>query len=602
MKRRLPAGSGRLRAAALPPTFVAPGSPDRSYYGRMAWLDSFFDSFHRHRPVDATFFGIHENDHRLPDLSEDGAGDQLAEMRALLEAAPADRAARPAAFARDPAALPVGAPLTAEAIDTRLARGFLRIQIAEVESDRFWRGNPCVYTGEAVFGAMSLFLSDHAPFGERVEAATERLARVADLLAQGRANVRRSRPAWTERALRECEGARLFLTEGIDLLRRGQGAAGERLARAGAHAAAAFAEFRHYLETELRRRSDLEYGCGEEMLELFLRDGHFLEQGANTILQEAQSRLADWQSDLERRAGALGGRDRSDVLDRLASLHPPAEHFHARFQETWTAMRTAAESHELLSWPEFPIRFVPQPAWARAAAPHLYFLPYRAPAAFRRPPVHSLLVPPLDAAQSPSAQEAVLRANNDSVIKLNYIIHHAGIGHHVQNWHAYRSASRIGRVAAVDCALRIAMFCGGTMAEGWACYATDLMAEIGAFTPLEEFAHALTNLRMCARAIVDVKLHTHDFTFDEAITYYETTVGMSHDAATAEAVKNSMFPGTALMYFVGTEAIHALRREMRALRGDRFSLRAFHDEFLSWGSIPVRLIGDAMRRGAQRAE
>ena len=79
------------------------------------------------------------------------------------------------------------------------------------------------------------------------------------------------------------------------------------------------------------------------------------------------------------------------------------------------------------------------------------------------------------AANSLRDTEELLQATNDSVIKLNHVIHHGSIGHHVQNWHAFRSASRIGQVAAVDCASRIAMFCGGTMAEGWACYATDLM-------------------------------------------------------------------------------------------------------------------------------
>jgi uncharacterized protein (DUF885 family) len=268
----------------------------------------------------------------------------------------------------------------------------------------------------------------------------------------------------------------------------------------------------------------------------------------------------------------------------------------------WDAMRDAAEAHALLTWPEFPIRFTPQPAWVRTAAPYLYFLPYRAPAAFQRPDVHHLLVPPLPPAQSPSAQESVLRANNDSVIKLNHIIHHGGMGHHVQNWHAYRSASRIGRVAAVDGASRIAMFCGGTMAEGWACYATDLMADIGVLTPHEQFAHLQSKLRACARAVVDVKLHTGRFTFAQAVAYYTTNAGLPPPAATREVVRNSMFPGTALMYHVGTEAIHQLRHELGVLRGNRFSLRAFHDEYLSWGSIPVRLIGDAMKRPVPRAE
>ena len=54
-----------------------------------------------------------------------------------------------------------------------------------------------------------------------------------------------------------------------------------------------------------------------------------------------------------------------------------------------------------------------------------------------------------------------------------------------------------------------------------------------------------------------------------------------------------MFPATALMYLVGTDAIHRLRRELAARPG--FTLAAFHDRLLSCGSIPVSLAAAALR-------
>ena len=48
----------------------------------------------------------------------------------------------------------------------------------------------------------------------------------------------------------------------------------------------------------------------------------------------------------------------------------------------------------------------------------------------------------------------------------------------------------------------------------------------------------------------------------ETAAFYTETVGMSEDAARGEAVKNSLFPGTALMYLLGTDQIHDLRQEM----------------------------------------
>jgi uncharacterized protein (DUF885 family) len=191
-------------------------------------------------------------------------------------------------------------------------------------------------------------------------------------------------------------------------------------------------------------------------------------------------------------------------------------------------------------------------------------------------------------------QQRRLRANNTSVIKLNHVVHHGAIGHHVQNYYAYHGPSEIGRVAAIDCASRIGMFLGGTMAEGWACYATDLMDDAGFFTPEESVAQQHTRARLLARAMVDIGLHEGSLSFDAAAAFYHDAIGMTPETARAETCKNSMFPGTALMYWLGTEELHQLRRERERREGAAFSLRGFHDQVLQYGSIPVPLIAELM--------
>jgi uncharacterized protein (DUF885 family) len=199
-------------------------------------------------------------------------------------------------------------------------------------------------------------------------------------------------------------------------------------------------------------------------------------------------------------------------------------------------------------------------------------------------------------------QEIMLRIVNDSVIKSNHVIHHGSIGHHIQNWNAYRSASRIGQIAATDCASRLAMFCAGTMAEGWAVYVGNLMAEAGFLTPLEEYAGVQSRLRMCARAVVDIKLHRGEFTLEQAAGYYQSQGGMNSDFAFHEAVKNSMFPGAAMMYLFGSDRIKNFREEMAFLMGAEFNLREFHDKFLSYGSVPVDLVCKDMKRTMNHAK
>lgn len=544
-----------------------------------AWLDEFFASYYRRRPVNATFIGVHAHDGRLPDFSPHGVGDTVAEMDTLL--------ARLRALPSEPMSC-------SEALDRRLAEGFLRIQLWEYQSEHFHRGNPCVYTGEAVFGVIVLFLRPFAPIRERVDSAVARLASIPAYLAQGRDNVRGAPGAWIDRAVRECTGARAFFGVGIDILIRDAGITDPRVRAAADTAAAAFAEFQHYLEVDLRPRAALMSGCGGEAFELLLRHGHFLEEDAAAVAAGAREQMAAGEAYLAAHAADFGAPTWREALADLAGRHPAADEYYGRYTEVWTAARAAAEAHGLVTWPDYPIRYVPQPDWARGVAPHLYFLPYRSPAPFDRLPVVEYLVTPIEAGTAPSEQARLLRATNDSVIKLNHVIHHGGLGHHVQNWYAFRAASRIGQMAAVDCASRIAMFCGGTMAEGWACYATDLMAEVGFLEPLEHFALHHARLRMAARALVDVSLHHGIFTLDDAVSLYRDRVGMTPEAAHAEAVKNSMFPGAALMYRAGTDLIHRLRRDLAARPG--FDLRAFHDRVLSYGSVPVPLICAAMRQ------
>ena len=546
------------------------------------WLDDFFDSYYRHRPVNATFIGMHDYDTRLPDYSESGIDDNLTDMQSLLE--------RANALTPEPLTL-------AQRTDKRLCEGFLQIQNWEYEGDHGVRGNPGLYIGEAVFGVLAAFLSDYASHADRVAVAGERLHAIPDLLQQGQDNIKAAPAMWVEHAMTECRGALAFLENGA--LLAAQPNLSSSYEKGVDKAAKAFTKFGSFLDQLLETQTTEHYACGEEVLSLHLRGAHCLAEDADEIVRYAESQLLAASRYLDDHCADFDAASRDEVLSELREKHPARDKYYERYQDVWDDIRRIAEEKELVTWPDFPIRYVPQPEWARAAAQDLYFLFYRSPAAFGRPPVHEYLVTPIDEGMPDEVQQQLLKANNDSAIKLNHVVHHGGIGHHVQNWHAFRSASRVGQIAAVDCASRIAMNCGGTMAEGWACYATDLMAEMGALSAHEAYAEQQTRTRMCARAIVDIGLHQGRFSFEQAVDFYMQNAGMNKGGATYEATRNSMYPGSAVMYLVGCDAIHELRAELSGIQGDRFKLRDFHDKFLSYGSIPVALIAEAMLEEAR---
>ncbi|MEO8680019.1 MAG: DUF885 family protein [Vicinamibacterales bacterium] len=529
-----------------------------------AALDHFFDRCYQRRPVTATFTGVHAHDHELPDWSPAGLAGAVEEMRALrqeLDAAGrvADNLVR--VFPDD--------------VDLALADAFLEIQIAEHEGPHFYRGNPALWTGEAIFSIVSLVTRDFAPIDERLTAAVARLRAIPAFLASAHRTLGDAPDAWTAKARQECEAAEILFGRSLPGWIPGSGAS-PAVARAAvaecATARSAFAAFAVWLRDTLPRADASRYSAPTPMLELLVRRGHWWPGSLSTLLEEALAAL----DDATVRLVEMGW---PEAQAQIASRQASPEAYLSSFADTWTRAREAAVSRDLLTWPDAPIRFVPIPAHTREAAPLLYYLSYRSPAAFDRLPIHDYVVPP---------------AANDSAITLNHVIHHGGIGHHVQNWNAYRSASRIGQVAAIDAASRIAMFSGGSLAEGWACYVCDLMEEIGFLSPLDRVAQQHTRVRLLARAVVDLSLHAGQMTLEAAARFYESRGMMPAAPARAEAVKNSMFPGAAVMYWLGARAIHDLCRTVAAREGKAFSLKRFHDRLLSYGAIPAPLIARLM--------
>ncbi|RIK36790.1 MAG: hypothetical protein DCC58_18845, partial [Chloroflexi bacterium] len=450
--------------------------------------------------------------------------------------------------------------------------------------------------GEAVFSIISLFLRDYAPIRERAEAATERMLAIPELLRQGSANLKRAPRAWVEKGINECTGAIALLTEGVDILFERHGVNDPAFFSAARVAREGFRIFKHDLQERLLATAHDHYACGAEAFDMLLRTGHCLEMDGAAVEAYARARLEEARRNLAAMAEQIEpGTPAEQLLARLQDDHPAQPDYYPAFQAEFDAARTYAIERELLTWPDYPIVFEPIPDWARAAQPYLYFLFYRAPAPFDPHVVQRYLMTPVEPDMPAEEQMRRLRATNRSQIRLNHIIHHGGIGHHVQNWWAYRAESRIARVAAVDCALRIAMLCGGTMAEGWACYAVDLMGEQGYFTPLEALSEQQSLARMAARAVVDCGLHRGTLSFDAAVAFYRDEASMPEQAARTEVIKNSMFPGAAMMYLIGTDAIHTLRRDLQDRWGAEFSLRRFHDAFLAHGSLPVALVAKLMQ-------
>ena len=559
---------------------------------RLNALETFFLHHYAQQPVTATFTGVHAYDAQLPDWS-------VAARAQRVHAAQAIRHRLNDEYPADPGIAELCA--SHETLDAELARAALDVSLAEEASGHFIARNPSLWTGEAIFGAVSLMIRDFAPVAERLPNLVSRLLDVPRFLTAMMQGVTEPMPSrWRDRAVRECDAAIGLFDDGLTQWLALNGVDGESsgVRKAAGAARDAFAQAGAWLAAQPVAEASC-YACGPALLRVLLSRGHWCDDAPRDVLARAEAAMMGEQVALAEALASKGMSSVSEMQRALAADTTTAEGYYDTFQRRWSEVHAAASAHDVVTWPDWPIRYVPIPTWARAAQPALYWLFYRSPAPFDPYTEYHYVVTPIEPDMPAEVQAQRLAAWNRSTITLNHVVHHGGLGHHVQNWHAvHRSTSRIGTIAAVDAANRIAIFLGGSMAEGWACYATQLAEKLGVLTPLEQLSEQHTGVRLLARAIVDLRLHLGDWSFDTCVAYYEQQVGMSHDVATAETTKNSMFPATALMYWLGTQGILDARDQQRGALGSAFSLRAFHDALLSRGAIPVLLAARLLAHAA----
>jgi uncharacterized protein (DUF885 family) len=127
--------------------------------------------------------------------------------------------------------------------------------------------------------------------------------------------------------------------------------------------------------------------------------------------------------------------------------------------------------------------------------------------------------------------------------------------------------------------------------EGWALYAESLGRELGLYDePYQYFIRLNSELFRAARLVVDVGLHRKNWSRDRAMKFMMENTGMSESAASLEIDRYIALPGQALTYKIGQLKISAIRAKAEKALGVKFDIRAFHDEILKDGAMPLDLL------------
>lgn len=131
----------------------------------------------------------------------------------------------------------------------------------------------------------------------------------------------------------------------------------------------------------------------------------------------------------------------------------------------------------------------------------------------------------------------------------------------------------------------------GAYTEGWGLYVEGLGKELGLYTdPYQYFGRLEGEMHRAIRLVVDVGMHAKGWSREQAIAYSLQNNATSEDRATSEVERYMAVPAQALSYKIGEIKIQELRRKAEQALGSKFDIRAFHDEILKDGALPLDVL------------
>jgi uncharacterized protein (DUF885 family) len=127
--------------------------------------------------------------------------------------------------------------------------------------------------------------------------------------------------------------------------------------------------------------------------------------------------------------------------------------------------------------------------------------------------------------------------------------------------------------------------------EGWALYAEQLTKEMNLYdTPYDRFGLLSMEMWRACRLVMDVGIHWKGWTRDQAVACLKDNSALSDKNIQNETDRYIGWPGQALGYKIGQLKFSALRDRAKAKLGAKFDYRAFHDEVLDEGAMPLSVL------------
>jgi uncharacterized protein (DUF885 family) len=518
-------------------------------------------------PEEATQLGIHTRDAELTDRSAQAVERNLARKERMLTSL-RDRFKKPRAS------------MTAQT-DLELLTHALAVEIRVARDRKPHARQPDVYFRplDAIFAMM---VRDYAPAAERANNVLARMEKLPTVLAAAKQNVKEPPKVFTQIGIERAAGAREFLDEQAKPLKKMLPGQSERIDAAIAKAKAAYVDYKQFLERDVMPRSKGDYAVGKEHFDFLLRENFFLDEDSDAVLARGKAIFAKTEQQMNELAKKIDPKATSwvPVVAKLKAHHPTADKLLDAYRFEVARVRKFLVDKDAIELPPGDeLEVMATPAYLRSI---IGSAAYDMPPPFDEGTKGIFFATPIDTSLPPAKQEEMLRENDHGDL-VDTAVHEAYPGHHLQHSFARLHPSTIRKV------LGSALF-----AEGWALYSEELLAELGYYTDEERMMQLEWTLVRAARVVLDVGLHVKKMTFDEAVKVLTEQVHLERPLALSEVKRYAEHPTQPLSYLTGREMIFKLRERYKKEQADRYTLKAFHEELLSHGTIPVGLIEKEM--------
>ena len=169
---------------------------------------------------------------------------------------------------------------------------------------------------------------------------------------------------------------------------------------------------------------------------------------------------------------------------------------------------------------------------------------------------------------------------NRSLLNVEAIAYHEGLpGHHLQ----ISIAQEQQGVPEFRKHLEYTAF-----VEGWALYSERLGKDVGFYQdPYSDFGRLDADMWRAIRLVVDTGVHSEHWTRQQMLDYFHQYSAMDEPTIQSEIDRYIAWPGQALAYKIGQLEILALRDRAQKELGDKFDIRAFHDQVIDAGALPL---------------